>query len=468
MAGILGVKIGEYKLIEKGKKLNDDLKARIKSLLKEEKKTAKIELPKGVVDMSKSMDRMIGISGPVLEMENKVNEPLNQAVALQSISGKVNPNFMTIDYLKDIPSKEYIGLNMFGGTAHNIPTSIKIATESNLKAYNGLQFVFGNQSNSLKSAIDMHECILIGLSKPSGSLSHITDSIAFQNITDHVKENKSGYDSYIDFSSTLAKTLSNSAISGATFNNFFSADSFVDKAKNPSILDVLSGSSFTLFYDTENFEEEKEIIKQIDDNPELKEQVDSFFNELNEIINDNTTENIDEEKVEGLYSKFVRWISETFNKDEIKAKKIAQRILMAFPLIALILTLTYARINAVNNKIQHQETQEELHETKEELEEVKSDLKDLSVKVENDSQNLLDLNQKILDRINNESSQNMVALKDVNLRNGRSSKSKVIGKVAVSQIILVLDKKVKWMQIIYVDKNDQKPKTGWVYIEYFE
>lgn len=468
MADKLRIEIQEYKLIEKGKKVDDELKARIKAILnKVKKKTAEIELPKGIPNLSKSIDRIVGITSPVEEMIRKVNTPLNQAVTLQSIAGTLNTNFTALDYLKDIHSKKDVGLNMFGGIA-DLSTSMRIATENNLKAYNGFQFVFGNQSNNLKSAIDINKSLLSTINEPANSLKALTSSIAFQNITDQVKSDKTGYDNYIGFSSALASTLSNSAISGTTLNNFFSADSFITREKEPSILDVLSGSSFTLFDDTESFEEEREIIQQIDDDPKLREQADSFFNELNQIINEDTIELVDEEKVESLFTKFVGWISKTFNKDDVIAKKIAKRFMMVFPYIAFLFTLSIAEINAYQNKSEHQKTQEELHETKEELDEVKSELRDLSNKVENDNQNLLDLNQKILDRINSESSVNMVALKDVNLRNRRTTKSKIIDKVSALQKVIVLDSKVKWMEIIYVDVKDQRPKTGWVYIENFK
>jgi hypothetical protein len=36
------------------------------------------------------------------------------------------------------------------------------------------------------------------------------------------------------------------------------------------------------------------------------------------------------------------------------------------------------------------------------------------------------------------------------------------------QEVIVLDKKVRWMEIIYVDVKDKKPKTGWVWIASFE
>ncbi len=461
IANELGIKLEEYKLLEKGKMFNDDLKVKIKSLLsKEEKKTAQIELPRGIVNMSKSINKIVGITSPIQEMMNKVNVPLNQAITLQSIGGSLNPSLTALDYLKDMRSKQDIRLNVFGGIA-DLTSSMKVAAENNLKAYNGFQIVFGNQSNSLKSAIDMQESLLANINEPMNSLKAITNSIAFQNITDQIKTNRRGYDNYINFSSALTKTLFNSAISGATFNNFFSADSFITREKEPSVLDILSGSNFTLFDDTESFDEEREIIQQIDDDPELKEQAESFFNELNQIINDNTVELIDEEKIKSLFSKFVGWISENFNKDIGIAKKIAKRFIVVFPFIAFFIAISYAEINSYQNKIEHEATQEELQD-------FKSIIKEHIENDEDNTQKLFDLYQGIFDRIDSKFSQKMVALKDVNLRIRRSTQSKVIDKILASQKVIVLDRKVKWMKIVYIDIKDQKPKTGWVYIENFK
>ena len=62
----------------------------------------------------------------------------------------------------------------------------------------------------------------------------------------------------------------------------------------------------------------------------------------------------------------------------------------------------------------------------------------------------------------------MIASEDVNLRTRRNAKSKILGVVSASQQVIVLDKKVKWMEIIYVDAKDNTPKTGWVWMESFE
>ena len=119
------------------------------------------------------------------------------------------------------------------------------------------------------------------------------------------------------------------------------------------------------------------------------------------------------------------------------------------------------RINSYQNKIEHEATQEELQD-------FKSIIKEHIENDEDNTQKLFDLYQGIFDRIDSKFSQKMVALKDVNLRIRRSTQSKVIDKILASQKVIVLDRKVKWMKIVYIDIKDQKPKTGWVYIENFK
>ncbi|MCB0447980.1 MAG: hypothetical protein KDD03_10810 [Gelidibacter sp.] len=459
MAQKLGISIDEYKQIEKGGDINDKLKKKIKKLLKSKtkKKGSEITLPKGIVDMSKSIDRMTSITtSPIQKMIDQINSPLNQALSLWNVTNIYKQPKIAIDYLKDINSTITIGWNTID-TVSSFYKPIKEATDKQLKAYQGIQAVFGNHSESIKTAVSMQESLLASFTKPTDPLKSIGKPTLFQSLAEKITKNRTQYESYIGFSSKLVNTLSNSAITSSMYSNWVTADNFIKTDKHPSVLDVLSGSSFTLFDDTDTFNEEREIIEQIDNDPELKEQADNFFDELKQIINDDSKQDVDEERIENLYTKFVKWISESFHKSEFEAKRISKKLFKVIPLISISLTLlfTYKNIEA------HKQTQKELKD-------IKSILLKRSAETDQDTNELLEINQKILDRLNSGYSQNMIAIQNVHLRTRRSVKSKIVCVVSAKQEVIILEKKVKWMEVIYVDANDNLPKTGWVWMECFE
>ena len=61
-----------------------------------------------------------------------------------------------------------------------------------------------------------------------------------------------------------------------------------------------------------------------------------------------------------------------------------------------------------------------------------------------------------------------VAQTDVHLRNRADKRSKSIGVVLTGQKVEVLEQGRKWMRVAYVDNETGEPKSGWVYMVYFD
>lgn len=444
----LNISQEKYTEIKKGAEIEDGLKEKIKNLISNtpRKRTAEIKAPKlptGIADTSKILDSISSSTRSVIEMANRINKPLNQTLVLHNITNNFMPKSIAFDYLNDISK---------------FSTSIKAATNNQLKAYSGLQSVFGNQHNIMKSNLDVHLSLLEDISKSSGSFSsttQINNSPLFKTIYETVVNNKIAYENYIGFSSQLVNTISKSTISSSVYSNLISADNFI--AKKPSILDLLSGSTFAALND-DDFEDEMDIIEQIENNPKYKEKADSIYNEFQQIVNDTNVEKVDEEKLKQLHEGFYLWIVEAFGVKIAKAIKIA---IIMFSVLATILTFVSFMNDwqeSRDNKIAYQKTLEELQKVK----------FDLTKTNDQNTEKLLKSNEEILERINSEPSQNMVALKDANLRTMRGSRSKIIAVISTSQKVVILEKKVKWIKVIYVDTKDNKLKSGWTEIENFK
>ncbi|MAT90949.1 MAG: hypothetical protein CMC35_09675 [Flavobacteriaceae bacterium] len=459
MAEKLEITIEQYKTIEKGGNIKKSIEKRIRKHLEKERSTAQVKLPRGLADISTHINQMVKFSDPVQKMIDKVNSPLNHAISLSNISGANTSKFTALDYLRDIDSRKK-KFNVWGDIP-GFSTSVKIATENNLKAYQGLQFVLGNQSSGINSVIDIQKDMLEAISKPSFTVKNIADPTVIQTISERVNRNTIGYQNYIGLSASIMDAITTPKVSSSIYGNFVLADSFINKEKEPSLLDVLSGSSFTIFEEDERFEEELEIIEQIDNDPKLKEQADSFFTELDQIINDESIEEKDEEEIVSIYSRFVQWISTTFGKTEAGAQKIAQNIFKIFPTIIAIIGISVAISGKVQNKEDHRKTQTLIQQGNEEQNKKIAE-------IENKQKKNTTLLQELLNRENSESSQILIATRDVNLRANRSTKSKIKSIVRTSQKVQVLNKKVKWMEIIYKDAKDGEAKTGWVRIKYFK
>lgn len=455
MAKKLDIKTKEYKEIENGEDINNDVIGKINALLKGKasNKKAEIKLPTGIPDFTKAFDRANSLTNSHVGINMTINSSIGKASSLFNLTKAYKPEPIGFDLLKTITNQNYIGLDTLTNNSM-FSNQVKVTIDNQSKFLDSYNFIFDNQgyNDNIKSAINSHKAVLASIKNVTDPVSEIMKSSAFKSITEIVVNNKTSYQNFIDFSSDLSKIISNSAISNDLYSNLISTSSFLNQNKEPSIVDILSGSTFMLFDKDNDFGNEKEIIEQINNDEQLKQEANNFIKELNQIINDDT-DSIEIEKVESIYSKFANWISHVFNKTEVDAKKIAKILIKV---LLFLLPFAYSNYQSDINRIAHEKTQEESKE-----------MKKILIDLYNNSEKTINTNQEILDKLNSESSQNMVALEDVNLRTRRSLDGKTKAIVLASQRVIVLDKKTKWMEIIYVDMNDNLPKTGWVKIEYF-
>lgn len=459
MAERLGITIKEYIGIEKGVDIDNKMRGRIEILLEmKSSQKAEIKIPRGITNLTSAFDRINSFLDPYEKMNKTINSSISPISALESLTNSYKPKPIGFDLLSNINKRDYLGFDTLTNSSM-FSSQVMATIDSQLKAHESYKTLFDRPTNSgLKTAINSYQSILSTIKTQGDILKDIRNSSVVKTMAELVTENKTGYQNYLGFSSDLSKIVSGSTLLSASYFNIISSNNLTSYNKEPSILDVLSGSTFMLFDKEDDFTSEREIIEQINNDEQLKEEASSFFEELHQIINDDTTNSIETEKVENIFTRFVNWISKTFNKTDGDAKKISEKL---FKVLPLIISLSFSYYISVQNQIAHEKTYKELQEIKEVLNKINN-------KAEYNTEQLLIINQAILDNLNRESSENMVALRDVNLRTRRSAKSKVRAIVLNSQKVIVLNKKTKWMEIIYVDKSDKQPKCGWVKIEYFK
>lgn len=457
LAKKLDISIEDYKKIKNDTEIKGELGEKIRVLLekKPKKRNTTIKLPSGIPDFTKNFANLNSISNHYQEMINKINNPLDKIFRLQDFKSINQPKEIGINYLRDIHNKQITGLSSLQELS-KFPTSIKIATDNQLKIYKSFDSIFNDQPISLKSTIKMHENLWSNVAKPISSFDDMINSSLLETITNTVNRNEIAYEKYLDFNSELIQTLSKSAISTSTYSDLISLDNF--KTKKPSVLDVLSGSTFSIINDNDDFKDDSGIINKISNTPEYKEKADSIFKEFQQIVNEETVEIVDEEKMEQLFARFYTWIVDTFSISVSKAQKVARKYFFLLPTAIAILSFINSQLTASENKENYQAIQKDLKY-------IQTGSKNINEK----NEELLKVNKEILKLVKNQSTeQNMIALSDVNLRASRGSKSRIKSIILASQKVIVLDKKTKWMRIAYEDIKTNEPMSGWVHIKFFK
>lgn len=281
--------------------------------------------------------------------------------------------------------------------------------------------------------------------------SSLRQMTSFNQINRMVVNNRSAYDKYIEFSSTLSRTLSDLNVLGFSKYHYKYFDS-ISKTKTE---DYLSGSVFRAFKDRKDFNNEEEVIDKILKHPEYKEVVKDFFEELDELLNE--SEEYEATQLENLYIRFSVWISENLGKVYEEAELVVKVLFQNTAYIKWILSIYLSIQISMTNQMSHRKTQTMVKRNNEvindELIQQKESLKQIF-------QNLEQVNQEIATF--------KKSLKDNHLRTRRDYRSKKLGVVKKNQVVRILEMKTKWMRIAFEDFKDDVPKTGWVRIDYYE
>lgn len=281
--------------------------------------------------------------------------------------------------------------------------------------------------------------------------SYTKQRVFFNDINRAVVNNRKAYDKYIEFSSNLSRTLSDLNVLG--FSKYHHR--YFDLISETRTEDYLSGSVFKAFKDREDFNNEEEVIEEILKHPEYKEEVKGFFEELDELLDED--EEYDATQLEELYMRFSIWVSENIGKIYEDAELIVKVLFQNTAYIKWILGIYFSIQISMTNQMSHRNTQSII---KKNNKEINDELTQQSESIRQIFQNLESVNKGIANYKKSSI--------DNHLRTRRDYRSRMLGVVKKGQVVRILEMKTKWMRIAFEDFEDDIPKTGWVRIDYYE
>lgn len=475
MAGKLGVSIEKFQSILNGSSIDIPKKIRnkINTLLEKDvsklktirknkpvnpKITKGIGLPKGISEISKNLftpmeskllkqvsnitDLSKPISGkmPDIAQMQKIVNPLDKILSGSVIDLINNP--VTPSVLDDLTS----------------PMQDKsFPTNSLVDSISGSTWIQHLLNEPYKKSSGL-ESIITTSSIPSGFINYLDNPIRTKpdnylfttsEIISKINNNPTAYDNFLGFNKALSKSIFPSTSLGL-IDEIFKSDNFTTKSKELNTFDILSGNTFTYFDDPDIFATGTDLLDEINANEKSRSKAESLINEVLELINSEGEDVQEQETKRRFQSKideFALWISESFQKTQEVAKAFAQVIVANLSLIAVPLALLAMYQNS-KGQLEIKQRQLEIINRLD--------------KMEQNTKN----SQK--DNSNSFSPIKLQATTDVNLRKDRHNKSKKYGLVRKGQEVTLLEKKVKWIRIAYIDFETNKSMTGWVYGDYFD
>ncbi len=442
MAELLEISKEQYKDIESNKEavISDELAQKINKLLSS--KTASIK-PKKLVGLE-NLDKLNGNLKPFEHIQDKINsipafnnsiinlinDPIIKALEPTKSMGQLKssmPTFTipeTLNALITPKTNNYIWESIVNPLRDVSSINAIIESQKKVQDIFSVNSIFNSSNDILKTLEDIN--------KPFKDFNILTETIL---------ENQKPFDNYLDFNSKFTSNL----IGSSALDSYFSKENFLDKDKPLSAIDIISGTTFSghmEFFNEFQKEEEKEIINEIENNPEARNEALEFLSELAEIVEEG--EKVNEEKLEAIYLRVTKWIEKWFKS--INKKALAGKVFIM--LIPMAITLSFARYGMIKNSEGQNELSNQIDKIQDDLNETKN--------------NLIKPSFEKLEKLN------LKAVMDINLRRGRNIKSKSLLVIQKGEVVSVIDMKRKWMKVSYTDLNNDISVEGWVKMGYFE
>ncbi len=414
MANKLNVKESEYRDLERNYELIKD-----KGLKK-----------KVLILLNSSSRSNISLNNPMLDAMIKMDSRMDAMIpnyikSLNKITSTTNPN--PFGSLSGIIRKNQEQYNPFSNSLAFLSGAITPSYMSQIKHIAEANSKIDKSISSILKPLGVAFAEKNNFMSPSKMVGMSMVELAMT-----ISENKNKYDRFLNTSKSLSKAVFvNSSLISAFEKLQYSK---IQKPFNK--LDYLFGSSFTQYAKDIDFDEDMKLLDEIGADPEFKEKAQSIVREVEEILSTNS-EIVNEDQFDNSLIAFSQWVKKSFGEKHVKS---------FFKCFLYLLPFIYGYYNSKISSKNLQNTKDEII-------------------------NKIETVEKKTDRYINaleKKHPNMIAKTDVNLRIRQRKKSRKLGIVKEGQEVMVLERKVKWMKIVYDDIKTDDSMTGWVYIDFFK